>query len=119
MISSPAADAKHGPAYHYFLGVAGLSATDLPHQQTAYLFEQLNVNADDDAFLHIEDTFFPKTGNAIGAVAELYNLASSSRTTSSSLLGTVGSRTANARQSLAFDSWLSRTFLPSIVARTR
>lgn len=70
---------KHVPAYRYFLGVAGLSATDLPHQQIAYLFEQLNVNADDNAFLHIEDPFVPKTGDAIGAVAKLYNLASSSR----------------------------------------
>ena len=74
-VSRPAGDAKSGRAYRYFLGGADWSATDLAHQQAAYLFEQLDVGADDDVLLHIDDTFVGKTGDATDGVAELYNPA--------------------------------------------
>lgn len=74
-ISRPHRDAKSGRAYRYFLGGADWSATNLAHQQAAYLFEQLDVGAGDDVLLHIDDAFVGKTGDAIGGVAELYNPA--------------------------------------------
>ncbi|WP_255565271.1 transposase [Saliphagus sp. LR7] len=74
-VSRPAADAKSGRAYRYFLGGADWSATDLAHHQTAYIFEQLDVGAGDDVLLHIDDTFVGKTGDATDGVAELYNPA--------------------------------------------
>ena len=74
-ISRPDEDAKSERTYRYFLGGADWSATDLAHQQAAYVFEQLDVGAGDDVLLHIDDTFVPKTGDATDGVAELYNPA--------------------------------------------
>lgn len=70
-ISRP--DAKSDRTYRYFLGGADWSATNLAQHQAAFVFDQLDVGAGDEILLHIDDTFVPKTGDAIGGVAELYN----------------------------------------------
>lgn len=72
-ISRPDGTAKSRRAYDYFLGGADWSAADLAQQQAAYVFERLDVGADDEILLHIDDTFAPKTGDATDGVARLYN----------------------------------------------
>ena len=74
-ISHSDEDAKSDRTYRYFLGEADWSATDLAQHQAAFVFDQLDVDAGDEILFHIDDTFVPKTGDAIGGVAELYNPA--------------------------------------------
>ena len=74
-ISRPRRDAKSRRAYDYFFGGADWSATDLAQQAAAFVFDQLDVGADDEVLVHVDDTFVGKTGDATDGVAELYNPA--------------------------------------------
>jgi SRSO17 transposase len=72
-ISRPNEGAKSDRAYRYFLNRADWSATDLAQDHADYAFDQLNVGADDEVLLHVDDTHIGKTGDATDGVAELYN----------------------------------------------
>ena len=72
-ISRPDGNAKSRRAYDYFFGGANWSATDLAQYHAEYVFDQLQVGANDDILLHIDDTFAGKTGDATDGVARLYN----------------------------------------------
>ena len=64
-ISRPCRDAKSYRTYRCFLGGADWSAIDLAQHQAAFVFDQLDVGNGDEILLHIDDTFVPKTGDAI------------------------------------------------------
>ena len=72
-ISRPDGNAKSRRAYDYFFEGADWSATDLAQYHAEYVFDQLQVGANDDILLHIDDTFAGKTGDATDGVARLYN----------------------------------------------
>ena len=72
-ISRPRRDVKSRRAYDYFFGGANWSTTDLAQYHAEYVFDQLQIGADDDVLLHIDDTFAGKTGDATNGVARLYN----------------------------------------------
>ena len=69
----PGRNAKSRRAYNYFFEGADWSATDLAQYHAEYVFDQLQIGADDDVLLHIDDTFAGETGDATDGVARLYD----------------------------------------------